>query len=419
MHSTKGLSILRLIVVLAIVAALAGGGFILYASLRPSVTTTRVIDGPVIRAVYATGTMSPVREYPIRTPTAGTLEKVLVDKGDHVTVGQLLAVVNDPALTYELTRAKAELVEKQARAAEVSPVLAEYDARIKAAGEQLSIAQREEKRLRELLENQARSTTDLDRAADRTQGAWMMLESMKSQRQSKQLELQREVATAEAAVQTAQWGVDEGQLKSPIDGIVLDRPTSQGTRAAVNDTLMRVADVTPERLVMRAAVDEEDITSVSVGQKVIMTLYAFTNQTFVGTVKTIYAEADPNRRTFEVDVEIQQPSDRFQAGMTGELAFVIAEREQARIIPSTAVQAGVVYILRGGKIEASDAKVGVQAVDRVEILEGLPADAKVIISPIDASQVGKHARATEVDPRLAAGLNKQADANADSFKGFR
>ena len=417
----RGFSIVRLLIVVVVLALLAAGVYVVFASLRPAVSVTRLVEGPVVRAVYATGTISPVREYAIRTPTAGTLEKVLVDKGDAVRVGQSLALVVDPALDYALDQAKAELLEKQERAnASRSPVIAEFDARIASAAEQLTIAQREESRLRNLLESASRSATDLDRAADRTQTVVALLEGLKSQRASKLLELQREVATAEAAVRTAQWHIDQREAKSPIDGVVLDRPISQGTRVAVNDTLMRVADVTPARLVMRAAVDEEDITHVSVGQKVIMTLYAFSDQTFVGQVKTIYAEADPNRRTFEVDVAVDQPSDRFQAGMTGELAFVIAEREKASVLPSSAVQDDGVYIVnRAGAIERLTPTIGVRAVDRVEILDGLPADARVITSPIDAKLVGKTARATEVDPHSAAGLNKGPSASQEAFKGWR
>lgn len=418
----RAVSLVRVLVILVICGVVAGGAFAVYAALRPTVTVTRLVEGPVIRAVYATGTISPVREYPIRASTAGTLSEVMVDKGDAVTAGQVLATVADSSLVYAADRAQAELREKQARLdPATSPVLAEFDARIRAATEQLAIAQREETRLRQLLEDQARSTTDLDRAADRVQAALGLAESLKSQRASALLELEREVAFAQSAAKTAQWDLDQQQARSPIDGVVLDRPIPQGTRVAINDTLMRVADVTPANLVMRAAVDEEDITSVSVGQKVIMTLYAFPDEKFLGKVKTIYAEADPNRRTFEVDVEIEQPSDRFQPGMTGELAFVVTEKASAQILPSQAVQkGGVVYVIRDGRIVPDTPEIGVRAVDRVEVLSGIAPDARVVISPIAPGDVGKHARVTEIDPRAAAGLDPTgAMKGAEAFKGWR
>jgi multidrug resistance efflux pump len=56
-------------------------------------------------------------------------------------------------------------------------------------------------------------------------------------------------------VATAEWNLEQQTLRAPIDGVVLDRPIAIGTRMAINDQIMRIADVTPKNLVMRAAVD--------------------------------------------------------------------------------------------------------------------------------------------------------------------
>ena len=413
---------LRLITLAIVGVVLAVSAWGIYAALRPRVVTTTPTTGPIIRAVYATGTISPVREFAIRAKRAGTLQTVLVDKGDRVATSQPVAIIADPSLTYALDKAQAELAEKLARAAaDTSPVLAELDAKIRATGEMLDIARRDETRLRQLYEKQAGSSIDLDRAMDRVQGTTMNFESLKSERESAQLELEREVAFAQSALRTAQFNLAELTATSPIDGVVLDRPVSQGTRVAINEPLMRVADVAPDRLVMRAAVDEEDITRVSIGQKVIMTLYAFDGRAFEGKVKTIYAEADADRRTFEVDIDVLAPSDRFQPGMTGELAFVLEQKAAAKVLPSQAVQKdGSVYILRDGIIRRETPEIGVRAVDRAELIGGLADDAHVIISPIDPSLVGRHAREERVDPLAATGLgNPEAMKGAEAFKGWR
>src|SRR5580765_3213223 len=65
--------------------------------VRPVVTVTEAVTGPVVQAFYSTGTIQPEREFPIKSNTAGTLTEVRVDKGDHVTKGQPLAIVTDPA----------------------------------------------------------------------------------------------------------------------------------------------------------------------------------------------------------------------------------------------------------------------------------------------------------------------------------
>ena len=83
----------------------------------------------------------------------------------------------------------------------------------------------------------------------------------------------------------------------------------------------------------------------------------------------------------EVDIEIDQPSDRFQAGMTGELAFVVEEKASAHILPSQAVQkSGAVYVVRDGRIVREMPVVGVRAVDRVEIVSGLAPGEQVVLT---------------------------------------
>ncbi|MGH7178214.1 MAG: efflux RND transporter periplasmic adaptor subunit [Tepidisphaeraceae bacterium] len=394
------------------------GGYLVLNFLRPMVTVTNVVEGPVVAAFYSTGTVQPLREYPIRSNTAGIITEVTVDKGDRVTRGQPLAIVTDPALIYAANKAQAELTEKQLRAEEkTSPVLQEYDAKITAMADLLLIAQREYERLSDLRDQVAGSQTDLDRAMDRVKALWSEGEALKAQKAAKRLEMQREVEVAKAALDTAKWDLDQQTLRAPIDGVVLDRPIATGTRLAVNDPIMRTADVRPANLVIRAAVDEEDVAKVHVGQLVRMTLYAFPGEVFSGHVTRIYDQADPERRTFEVEVEQDERNERLLPGMTGELAFVEAEKQRAPVIPSQAVQDGAVWVVRGGRLVKVKANIGVKSVERAEVVSGLSPGDNVVISPVGTMPEGKLVRTRFMDPRTAAGLNKPPPIE-QAFKGF-
>jgi multidrug efflux pump subunit AcrA (membrane-fusion protein) len=198
---------------------------------------------------------------------------------------------------------------------------------------------------------------------------------------------------------------------------VLDRPIALGTRLAINDPIMRIADVTPANLVMRAAVDEEDVTKVRIDQEVRMTLYAFAGQVLRGKVTRIYDQADESRRTFEVDVRLSGLNDRLSPGMTGELAFIMAEKEKAIAIPAQSVQGGAIYGVRDGQIVKLDATIGLRSIERVEVLNGISMGDRVIVSPIGDLPEGKAVRTRYIDPAKAAGLNKPA-VKDESFKGF-
>lgn len=397
----------------------ATGGYAALQFARPVVTVSEAVEAPVVQAFYSTGTVEPEREYPIKSNVAGIITEVRVDKGDRVRKGDAVAVVSDPELRFAADKARAELTERQKRAEpKSSPVLNEYEARISVSQDILDIAQREEKRVSTLVERNAASQTDLDRALDRLKVAMGELESWKAQGAAKQLELDRELQVAQSAVATAEWNLEQQTLRAPIDGVVLDRPTALGTRLAINDRVMRIADVAPTSLVMRAAVDEEDVTKVRLDQDVRMTLYSFAGAVLRGRVTRIYNQADEARRTFEVDVRLAEPNDRLAPGMTGELAFIMDAKDNAIAIPAQAVQSGSVFGVRDGKIVKFDARFGLRAVERVEVLTGVAPGDRVIISPIGDLAAGKSVRTRYLDPAKAAGLNKPA-ATDDSFEGLQ
>jgi len=180
---------------------------------------------------------------------------------------------------------------------------------------------------------------------------------------------------------------------------------------------------------MRAAVDEEDIVKVRVDandpQLVQMSLYAFSprpgereveQQVFEGRVRRKYDQADADRRTFEVDVSLPDGEARFQPGMTGELAFVMQAKERAMVVPSQAIQNGGLFVVRDQKlVRVDDVRLGVSGVERVEIVSGLKAGDRVVISPVSELTPGQWVRETYKDPDAAAGLNKPKEK--EIFRG--
>ncbi len=413
----RGKSILRLFGwILAVAAVVVGGLWAARALLVPTVSVTEVTTGPVVAAFYSTGTVAPEREYPIRASVDGIVEHMWVDKGDPVTPDQILASVSDPARDFAVKRAQAELDEKRAlAAAETSPALAELDARITMTQGLVEIAEREQGRLSQLVSTGAASPTDLDRAMDRLKSVSGELAALRASRAARVLELDRQVKVAEAALETARAEQAKQAVKSPVQGVVLDRPTPVGTRVGVNDHLMQVADVAQDKLLMRAQVDEEDIDKVSEGQDVRMTLYAFDDRVFSGSVKRVYDKADEARRTFEVDVEIDRGDARLAAGMTGELAFILDRRSDVMLVPAQAVSGNRVWVVRGGRAEPVEVDIGIRSVTRVEIKGGLAVGDTVVLSPTAGMSPGTSVKTARIDPNTAARLNEPATEQA--FKG--
>ncbi len=440
MRTPRASALVRWITILAsIVAAVAIAVFIFVRITRPLITVTDVVEGPVVQAFYATGTLEADREYEIKTSVAGVVKQVLRDKGDRVKAGETLAIVVDDAPQTERDQVDAEAaydLKKRWAEENTSPLLRDFDQQIERIQQRLKLAQTEAERYQKVLAQNAGSQSDLDRAANAVLALVSEQESLKQQRTVKQAELEMDRDAAKKKLDLANRRL-ERVIVSPIDGVVLDRPSSQGTRLEINGHIMQVADVTFDKLVMRAQVDEENKADLRSGQKVLMTLYTFPGRVFSGRVSKIYPKADPTRRTFEVDVAVEQPeinrvptafgtrlvdSDEarslraFSAGMTGELEFIMEEKASARVVPSQAVQGGTVWAVRAGEIVKPNVAVGLRSIERAEIVGGLGADDKVIISPIGTLKEGQRVRTTWMDPRTAAGLNKPKEAS--NFKGF-
>ncbi|HET6247206.1 MAG TPA: efflux RND transporter periplasmic adaptor subunit [Tepidisphaeraceae bacterium] len=381
---------------------------------RPHVTVTRVVEGPVVSAFYATGTVEPAREYPIKTSNAGIVTDVLVDKGDAVHVGQKLAVVEDPQLQFQLKKAEANLKQATERADPAqSPVLKEYAAKIDANAAMLENAKHELDRYTTMVATGGASKTDVDKAADHVKDMWSQGISLQAQRDAAKLQLEDDLAIATAAWRAAKTDVERQTLISPIDGVVLDRPAPLRTRlnVNVNDHVMQLADVRPGNLRMRAAVDEENIAEVKDGQLVQMVLYSFPGKTFEGKVTHRYPKADADRRTFEVDIQFTPANPDLFAGMTGELAFIIDKKDRALIAPAQALQGDALYTVRNGRLAKVDnAVVGIRSVERIELTKGFQLGDVIVISPVQDIAVGTPVRMTVMDPVAAAGMNKSSTA---------
>ena len=404
--------------ILAVIVAGLG-----YRYLRPGVDVTEVVEGPVVEAFYATGTVSAEHEYSVRASVAGIIH-LSVDKGSVVKRGQVLGIVDNADLRFSVDQAKAELKRKLALADDAtSPMLLELREKYHASNDQLQLALDNEKRVSALMGHGGTSQNDLDQSVTRVKILESDTESFKSQIAARKLDLERDAEVATAALSSAQWELDQATIRSPIDGTVLDWPISDGTRVAVNDHILQLADVSPGHLVMRAQVDEEDknrLRPPAVGDRQIvkMTLYAYPNEILSGTVDKIYDKADPDRRTYEVDVTFDRPDLRLAAGMTGELNFIVAERQNATIVPTQAVQGGSVLIVRDGRLEKPDIVTGLKSIERTEIISGVSKGDQVVISPIMDLEPGQSVRTHWIDPMVASDLNEPKSSD-DSFKGFR
>ena len=318
-------------------AALAGAGVTAWRLLGPvTVETTHPTRGPAIQAVYATGTVEPTVMLPIAPRAAGRLMELKADEGAQVRAGQELARLEDADLQRSVD---------------------ELDARARFAKSQFERAQ--------TLLAQGLGTV-LER--DRTRSEWQAADA----------------ATARARALRAFM-----TLSAPADGQILRRDGEVGQLIPANQPVFYFSRREPLRI--EAEVDEEDITLVRTGQRVLIRAPALPDRVLDGRLVAITPKGDPVSRSFRVRIEPDGESS-LRIGMTAELNIIVTEHADALLVPATAVVDGQVWIVRDGQLHRQPVQTGINGETRVEIRSGLTENDSVVVRPAAQFKEGRPAR---------------------------
>ena len=164
-------------------------------------------------------------------------------------------------------------------------------------------------------------------------------------------------------------------LRAPVDGVVIDKMAVAGMHFSPGDTLFRIADVT--RVWLIADVFEQDLASVRIGASARVTVGAWPDQIFTGTVAFIYPNVTRETRTARVRIELPNADGRLKADMYGQVEIgADAAARQVVAVPDSAVIDGgatqTVLIEQGeGRYQPRKVKLGRHGDGYVEVMEGV------------------------------------------------
>ncbi len=303
-----------------VVLVLAAGGW--WWSARQAVSslqyqTVAAKRGGLTVSVSATGTVDPITQVQVGSELSGKVESVLVDYNAKVTAGQVLAEIDTDKLIAETnhTRAqldamKADVVQKQAAFAQTESDLA---------------------RLRPLVLHDFASRQDLETAVSARDQAEAVLNSAKAQ-----------VKVSEADLAANQTDLDKAVIRSPINGIVLDRNVDPGQTVAASlqaPVLFTIAgDLSQMQLLVD--VDEADAGSVKEGQDATFTVEAFPDRHFAAKVVQLrYAPVTVSGVvTYKSVLSVDNASLALRPGMTVAAEIVTQKVDDALLIPNAALR---------------------------------------------------------------------------------
>jgi len=383
----------------AVVVLLVIGGVVTKATsgstkIDPTKIAT-VEKGDLAKSVVATGKVLPITKVEVKSKASGIVKKLLVDAGDRVKQGQVLAELDKEELQAQVRGDEAQLsaAEANLRAAEADVERGKVDA----AGVDVPTLQRAYERARSMASEGVVSSSALDDAQRNYEMAVNKRDIARAQlivSQAKVKQAQAQVTQYRAALSRSSEQLNYATIVAPIDGLILSRDVEVGD--AVSSILVLGSSATlvmtlgdMKQVYVDGKVDESDIGKVYLGQPARIKVESFKDKSFSGKVTKIApmgVEKD-NVTTFQVRVSIDNSGGELKALMTANAEVILEEHKGVLIIPENSI----IYDKdKKASVEIPDPKgkdgkrkvsvtVGISNGAKTELLAGLKKDDKVIL----------------------------------------
>ncbi|MFN3927496.1 MAG: efflux RND transporter periplasmic adaptor subunit [Pseudanabaenaceae cyanobacterium] len=373
----------------------------------PAGITEEIRPQTIKLRIRASGAVVPIRSVNISPKQAGKLVELLVEQGDTVRRGQIIARMDDSGILPQVLQARAGVESARANLARLQngsrpEEIAAVRARVASARARLELAQRRRERTQFLASEGAVARDRLDEALTEERTAKALLEE--AQRQLQQLEngarsediaqAQAQLLQAEASLRAAEVQLEDTVIRSPLNGIVAQRYTNAGAFVApqvspstANSSTSAAIVAIAEGLEILARVPEVDIAQIKVGQPVEIIADAFPTKTFKGRVRLIAPEAviEQNVTSFQVRITLETGQDILRSGMNTDLRFLGDTITNAITVPTVAIvtengQTGVLVADANNRPQFRPVTLGNTVDDRTQILTGLSAGDRVFLT---------------------------------------
>jgi HlyD family secretion protein len=391
----------RRIIIVAIAAfVLVGGGYGVFAALRPNhdIDPSKLAEverGDLARVVVATGKIQPLSKIELKSKASGLVKKLYVDYGDRVKQGDILAELDKVQLEAVVHEAQANY--QAAQAARDSSMAALERNKVDAEGPDVPFLKLSMERAQQMLKDGVMSKSVVEDAEKNYQLA--LNKQMSAQRnlvvsRAEIAKAEAQVAQAKASLENAEEDLRNSTIISPITGLVLSRDVNVGD--AVSSILVMGSQATLlfslgdiSEVYVQGKVDEADIGKVYMGQPARIVVESFKDKKFIGKVTKIspLGKEKDNVTTFEVRVSISNPTGELKANMSANAEIVLEEKKSVVMVP----EASLIYDKdRNASVESPDAKaengrkkipvkLGISNGVKTEIVSGVNEKQKVIL----------------------------------------
>ncbi len=298
--------------------------------------------GVAERSVTVSGTVEPIRQVGVNAQLSGALLSVLVEEGNRVASGAVLARIDARELQAQVRSAQANV--------EVTRSTLERSEQLRAAQVITAVEY------------------DRDRAAH---------------------------LAAEAGLQQLRTRLGFATIRAPITGVVTEKRVEAGDVVAPQTRLFTIADLST--MVVRVPISELDVAQLRPGQSAELALDALSGRRVEGRIRRIFPSADSTTRLVPVEVALTgSGAEVARPGFLARVTLQLDGRRDALLIPAAAVVASAgepaVFVVEEGRAVRRRVTPGVNFRGRVEILSGLEAGASVVVAGQNQLRDGMNVR---------------------------
>jgi len=354
-----------------VVVAAVIGGAVYWVKFAPiSVTEHRVTAGEIVAEVMGTGTLEAHFKSTISPRISGRLQEVLVDMGDSVTAGKLLAKLDDVELKPQVEIAQAS----------VAVVRAALDRLQADQGQALAVLEQttaEHKRGLALLPKKAISQSDVDKVTS----DWKTAQAGVARADAALIEGRKQLIAAETNLTYRKALLGDTEIIAPTDGLIVQRQRDPGDIAVPGSPILTL--ISTKELWITAWVDETEMSRVAIGQPARVVFRSEAAKAYRGEVARIGRQADRETREFPVDVRVLELPKNWAVGQRAEVYIETARKAGITVLPAKFVlwreEKPGVFVRQGSHAAWRGLTIGLDGREVVEVKSGLEPGDDVLV----------------------------------------
>jgi HlyD family secretion protein len=306
----------------------------------PTVAVAQVKRQDFTGEAQGTGTINVDVLAAVGAKIPGRIQRMLVDEGDSVHSGQVVATLEDIDIRQVLQSAQDQL--NAARMTEQSALATERSARATKEERRATEFQagRAWEREKHLVATGAVSQEEADQYEERSLTAKSAIAAAEADIGAATAKVQvahSEIAAREADVRLQQFNLSQTKIFTYVSGIVTDRPKRSGDAIVSGETVLTVAD--PKEILVEAYLDERLAGKIKAGQPATVMLRGRAKEQIPGRVYRVRPQADPAAEEMTVEITFPLPATELQIGQWADVYVVVSQTPNALVIPKTAVMA--------------------------------------------------------------------------------